>query len=272
MKNYLKTIVLKSALLRNSLKPLWHVYRRITRGYSTIHGMNGRIHYNDIFDPKEKDHYKSVSLESSALIEKALHLSGKKLEDVPNCLLFPSGYGRELRSIALNIAPCKITCCDINNRAVEFCHNEFGTVPLRSSEEFQSITFPLKYSLIWCGSLFTHLPRERFIALFKLLASSIEEDGILVFTTHEEESFNRLEKYEIHQTATTENLISEWKEKGFIFFPYPWTNQYGISISSEVFIKQLNENLNQPLERIFYKCKGWDNHQSVYAYRLRTRR
>ena len=308
----LKTLILNNQLATAVFTPLWHLYKRLTTGYKSIEDLPGRIHYNDIYDSDNLEHYKAVSIDALKNIEKSLSKAKTQAQttntisncsdttntnsntsdttcadttnanttnpntnlwdNVGNCLIFPSGYGRELRMIATKISPGKITCSDINKRAVNFCVSEFGVTPFMASQAINSICLPEKYSLIWCGSLFTHLPENLFIDLFNLLANALKPDGILIFTTHERESLNRLKHYGAPMPA--KNLLEEKFNKGeFTFTPYEWSDDYGISISPKSYVLNLNEKYNssieqksRPLKLIRYKEEGWNNHQSVFTF------
>jgi SAM-dependent methyltransferase len=265
MKARLKNIVMNFRWSRALATPIWHFYRRLTIGYLKVADLPGRIHYNDIFDINNLEHYKSVSTGALFNIEDSLNLVSQRWQDIDKCLNFACGYGRELRLIATRLVPGKITCCDINKRAVDFCSLEFGANPLLSSDSFETLHFPHQYTLIWCGSLFTHLPEKRFREAFKLLASALEPEGLLIFTTHEKESLNRLEHYEAPMPS--KEVLEEMFYKGeFTFTPYLWTSDYGISISPKNYVLKLNETLNKPLKLIRYKEMGWDNHQSVLTF------
>ena len=37
-----------------------------------------------------------------------------------------------------------------------------GATPIYSNPQLQDVTFPTKYDLIWCGSVFTHVDKERW--------------------------------------------------------------------------------------------------------------
>ncbi|MCG2737631.1 MAG: class I SAM-dependent methyltransferase [Candidatus Methanoperedenaceae archaeon] len=155
----------------------------------------GRVHPNDdMFIKEDILHYVNVGLNALQNIEETLEIAGKRFENINNYLDMPCGYGRVLRFVQCKIPPSKITASEINEEAVMFCSSEFGVKHLLSNIDFTKIKFDDKYDLIWVGSLFTHIDSKQFSILLTVLYNILEENGILIFTTHGEysiETFGR---------------------------------------------------------------------------------
>ena len=119
------------------------------------------------------------------------------------------------------------------------------------------------------GSLFTHLDKNRFEDLLRLLFGALSQNGVLVFTAHGKYSVDIFDSYWQKGFAPMNapevaNKLSE--NGGFYYWPYKYDPTFGISIS-------LNEYVNSLCEKVFdnkgkiimYEAKGWDQHQDVYA-------
>ncbi len=234
----------------------------------------GAIHPNDgmLFkingEPisQSYEHYAKVGFSAISNIEEALDAAEKRFEDITSCLDIPCGYGRITRVLQTKINPQKITACELNEEAVQFCHSEFGVNPLVSNPDFKKINFNRTYGLIWVGSLITHIDSIAFIALLKVLYGVLEDGGVLVFTTHGLYSLELLDTYGI-PTMNKNKVIKSLREDGYFFTPYPHSTDYGISIClPEHVLSATNKIFGNKLKLLTYKYKGWDNHQDVYAF------
>ncbi|HEV2774334.1 MAG TPA: class I SAM-dependent methyltransferase, partial [Solirubrobacteraceae bacterium] len=79
--------------------------------------VTGAIHPDDV----DGTHYARVGRSAIDAIERALGAAGRSFADVESCLDMPCGYGRVLRLLAREVAPERITACDINRQAIRFC-------------------------------------------------------------------------------------------------------------------------------------------------------
>ena len=73
---------------------------------------------------------------------------------------------------------------DIDHDGVDFCAATFGATPVYGREDPADVEIDAPYELIWCGSLFTHLPPERWEGFLALFERALAPGGLLVFTTH----------------------------------------------------------------------------------------
>jgi hypothetical protein len=215
------------------------------------------------------DQYISVGHNAVRNIEESLKVANLSLRDMHSILDMPSGHGRVLRSLISKVSADKITACDILPGQIDFCEGEFKCKKHLSSEDLLSIKFPNKYSLIWVGSLFTHLDLDRFTDLITLLVESLEKDGVLVFTTHGKYS---VEIFDLYWTKGFVPMSKEELQKklnqnnGFFFSPYLNHNDFGISISEKDFVLSMIDQLFKGEVKILrFAERGWDNHQDVYA-------
>lgn len=82
------------------------------------------------------------------------------------------------------LSPEKLVAADVWDSAVNFCAKEFNTTPFLISEKNPISKLGLKYDLIIGYSVFSHLPPQSFVYNLTELKNSLNEDGILLFTTH----------------------------------------------------------------------------------------
>ena len=87
------------------------------------------------------EHYAKVGFSAIMNIEGALNAAEKGFDDISSCLDMPCGYGRVTRELQTKINPERITACELNEEAVQFCHSEFGVNPLVSNTDFKKINF-----------------------------------------------------------------------------------------------------------------------------------
>lgn len=235
--------------------------------YRNYPGLRGKIHYKDtMFD--DINHYMSVAESAMKNIEESLKIADISFDSLNSVLDIPSGYGRVLRLLTSKVPPEKITACEIEESAIEFCEKEFGCKKFLSNEDLSLVHFPEKYSLIWVGSLFTHLDEKGFVDLFKLLFNALENKGILLFTTLGKYSVENFQQYWGIQEAIPKEELERLlvANEGFYFTPYVNVKSYGTTISLKEYVSSLANRLFGKEARIFrYVERGWDNHQDVFS-------
>ena len=99
---------------------------------------------------------------------------------------FASGYGRLTRFLVQNLLPAKIWVSDIYADAVSWQNEYFGVHGIESTGDPKEFVNESRYSIVFVGSLFSHLPDSLFQAWLHKLYESVEEGGILVFSVHDE--------------------------------------------------------------------------------------
>ena len=236
--------------------------------YVTDARLNGRITYKDMMYAGDLSHYIKVGNSAIENIEEALRAANRSFDSLNAVLDMPCGHGRVLRLLATKVAAEKITACEIDPDGIEFCAEEFGCKKFQSSYDISTIQFREKFSLVWVGSLFTHLKQEEFSSLLSLLFDSLEENGVLVFTAHGNYSIEIFEQYwgKTPPVNAEELQLELKKTNGFYFAPYASTKDYGISISLNAYVVELVKSLFvDSASVVMFREKGWDNHQDVYA-------
>ena len=107
-----------------------------------------------------------------------------RLGEVASLLDFAGGYGRVLRHLLLEVPRERLWHSDILPPAVEFVRRELGVSAFLSARDPAEIRFPRRFSVIWVASLFSHLSRPDFGRFMRALHAVLEEDGVLIFSTH----------------------------------------------------------------------------------------
>jgi SAM-dependent methyltransferase len=227
----------------------------------------GKISRNDDMFHGNLSHYLGVGDSAIQNINESLTAANKSFNQINTVLDLPCGHGRVMRHLIDYIPGSKITGCEIDPDAVEFCHKEFGSVPLISNSDYFKINFPCKYDLIWVGSLFTHVDRKNFKNLIQVLYNNLNKNGLLIFTAHGDHSLNLLNYYLPDSASLYADVKKTYEEKGFFYTPYEENSDYGLTLSRKDIVCQIvNEATNGNLELIRFKFRGWDNHQDVYSY------
>ena len=119
----------------------------------------------------------------SALMAIFVGLLSSRLTRVQSVLDLPCGHGRVARHLRAAFPAAEITFCDINRPGVDFCAREFAGCGISSHEELTNTPLSL-FDVIWVGSLFTHVSRDRTSRWLAYLAQHLSKNGILVATFH----------------------------------------------------------------------------------------
>ena len=119
-------------------------------------------------------------------IENIVNRCGKSFDKINSFLDFASGYGRATRFLLQEMDAKKIWVSDIYKDAVDFQRDYFGVNAFYSFAEPSDVDFPRKFEVIFAGSLFSHLPEDRFEQWLGTLYALLEDNGILIFSTHGE--------------------------------------------------------------------------------------
>ena len=231
---------------------------------------SSKIHYNDGMYDGDGDHYYKVGLSAIRNIDEALELVG--LANPRNILDLPCGYGRVLRFLVHRFPAANITAGELDAGAVDFCVREFGASPAYSSPDLALLSLPSRFDLIWCGSLVTHLNAVGIRALLACFARHLVPGGLLMFTTHGERAIQRMLDREFEYGIEQEiipSLISSCRETGFGYADYLNARDYGVSLTSPEWIREQTEELS--LKEVYFRARGWDDHQDVYGFRLQKR-
>ena len=133
---------------------------------------------------RERCAYYRAGYEALCALENLLACDGRTLRDVGSLLEFASGFGRLTRHLVRRIDPARIWTAEILPAAGPFLRSRFGVHTLDSVQVPGGLLLPRRFDLIRVGSLFSHLPRHRFGPWLRRLHDALDDDGLLVFSTH----------------------------------------------------------------------------------------
>ena len=233
--------------------------------------VSSNIYYRDGMYDSDGAHYFKVGLGAIHSIDAAL--AQTNLTDVRTILDLPSGGGRVLRFLSARFPGAKITACDIQRDAVDFCGEHLGAEPVYSSANLNEVSLDMKFDLIWCGSLLTHLNQRPMVDLLKFFKRHLNAGSLLVFTTHGDYVAARLPKKEFDYGLDDEQLpglIDEYERSGFGFAPYPKgiydsASEFGVSLTSPDWTdKQVR--MVGGMRKVYFASRGWDDHQDVFGF------
>jgi SAM-dependent methyltransferase len=179
-----------------------------------------------------------------------------------NILDLPCGCGRILRFLKAAFPEAQITACDIDRDGVDFCAAEFGATPIYSVADPDQIEIEGPFDLIYCGSLLTHVDRDRWTSFLDLFERLLAPGGILIFTTEANFHANLAETEPPKNLENTQTRVKEFRETGFAYRNYLGQDGYGRTLSSPAWVCAFLERWSS-LELVSLQVKGLG--QDVYA-------
>lgn len=229
----------------------------MTPRYSTT------ISPNDHMWKTEQPWYFDIGLSALECITRALATANV----TPTSILdLPCGHGRVCRMLRMAFPDAHLSVSDLDANGVDFCARTFAAEPLYSREDIRDVTTSRLFDLIWCGSLFTHLDRDRWADFLSFFSDHLTPNGVLVFTTHGRRAIQwMVEGFYGYGLSPQERrvLLQRHAADGFGFVS-PASQAFGISLSSTAFVCAEVER-RRTLRLIGLHEAGWSNHQDVIA-------
>lgn len=234
-----------------------------------------------------REQYFELGDEAVRIMRRTLRAAG--LDDPGNILDLPCGHGRVLRTLKAAFPEAHLTACDIDRDGVDFCARTFGAEPVYSAVDPRDITFARNFDVIWCGSLLTHLPAERFVGFLELFESCLSPNGLLVFTTSGAHAYRILCRLlPDRQSPGPAPATAESAAQAKLYFPIPdeelagfagayetegfayyeVLDNFGTSLSSPAWVCKQLERLPS-LRLVTYLEQGWGQTQDVVACQRR---
>ncbi len=197
-----------------------------------------------------------------------------QLQEFSDILDMGSGHGRVLRWLKYFYPKAKLTTCDLQKSARDFCESEFKSKSIKSHEELLHVDFQNRFDLIWVGSLLTHLDLDEWRIVLHSLNHSLKIGGVLAFTTNGDLVAQRLKSRDYYGLKEEDRIaiLKEYDANQFAFRCYlkeTITNideaKYGISISKPAFVLNFMSELFD-MRILFVGEMKWANHQDIYLF------
>jgi SAM-dependent methyltransferase len=213
--------------------------------------------------------YHSVGQSALQCIRHSLEAAGKDPAEVRSILDLPCGHGRVLRYLKAAFPDAAITACDLSRDGVDFCAATFGARPVYSVDDPARIPLEREaFDLIWVGSLFTHFDAERWPGFLNALRSFLRPRGVLVFTTHGRAAWHLLTTSSDFEWGVPyyriTSLLHDYRRTGFGYGRYPWSNTYGVSLSTADWVLRRLEAIDE-LRLVYCSERAWSNFHDVFA-------
>jgi len=214
----------------------------------------------------DREHYRRAGI--SAVENVKLALESARRPSPTSILDFGCGYGRVLRALKEAFPHASLAASDIDRDGVDFCASRFEATPYYSSRALDEIVIAQKFDVIWCGSVFTHLPLRAWRQLFTLFSQVLEpRRGVLIFTTHGRVVADRLRTgYFAYGLDDSQQrvVLDGFESTGFGYSDYSGQNEYGIALSSPSYV--CNEVCKcEQFRIVLVREHGWNDHQDVIA-------
>jgi SAM-dependent methyltransferase len=174
---------------------------------------------------------------------------------------FASGYGRFTRFLPYMFTSGAITVSDIDKEAVDFCKERIKVNGFYSSEDPADLDIQTKFDIIWVASLFSHLSLKLWEAWIEKLYGMLNDNGLLIFSTHGCHCFNMLDG------ITKQNILH--LDHGFYFIKQSEINTlsnnvYGTTYVTEEYVTKYVEKNKLGQIIGYYPHKLW-NFQDIYV-------
>jgi SAM-dependent methyltransferase len=214
--------------------------------------------------------YLCAGISAVRCIDASLAAGGKTISN-GTILDFPCGYGRVLRFLRVMFPDATIVGSELPGAGLDFCQSVFSIQTIPSSVDLKTLTFPRKFDLIFCGSLFTHIDERMAVDLLGFFHRHLAERGVCIFTTHGPHVIDVMNDKVLTFNLTNEGkerLVRDFHEKGYGFADYVGQSGYGISLASQSRVAELAHSVGA-WERVLYMDSGWHGLQDVHAFAAR---
>ncbi|MBC7801954.1 MAG: hypothetical protein H7Z10_15150 [Gemmatimonadaceae bacterium] len=127
------------------------------------------------------------------------------------------------------------------------------------------LSAPRKFDLIWVGSVLTHLSEALSVALIRKLMSFLNENGLLIASTHGRFADANAERAQNYGVAERWSEITQgFSDGGYGYVDYPLQSNYGISLTKPSWTARLIEGIPE-IRLVLLSERAWDGHHDVLA-------
>ena len=145
----------------------------------------------------------------------------------PVVLDFGCGCGRMVRFLANCANSWIVHACEVNPRHVQWCQDNLENASTSQCNPLPPLPYQdQSFDLVYCISVFTHLPESRAFAWLSEMARVLVHNGILIITTHGPTALAIIRDSEAHQKMfnldrqTIVAILESLKESLFVFQKY----------------------------------------------------
>jgi SAM-dependent methyltransferase len=125
-------------------------------------------------------------------VEAALGGVGRSLAAGGDLLDFGCGCGRLLAALERRFPVLRVSGCDVDAEAVEWCRRRFPGMEFRTNAEWPPCDFPpASFDLVWCGSVFTHIDERHQDAWLEEARRLLRPGGLLLASVHGRRSWEK---------------------------------------------------------------------------------
>lgn len=188
-------------------------------------------------------------------------------EEPANILDFGCGHGRVGRYLQAAFPDARLVGCDTMQRAVDFYSSTFGVETVLSSPDLNEVKLGQRFSLIWSGSLMTHLPEASAFDLIKLFDRHLDVGGLAIFTTHGRYVAERARSGGYSYNLTERQRLSlhaTFLENVYAYDDYEHMKGYGISMTPISWVMEKIRHFPELRVAVVIE-RGWKDHQDILA-------
>ena len=207
-----------------------------------------RAHVTDYYF---KDGSRSATQLDEIVKQYHCHSAARRL----SLLEFASGYGAVSRHLSKMAEKYDLVACDIHSSAINFLRNNLCTNAILSDSRPEDFKADQKFDVVFALSFFSHMPPKTFGSWIATLLACVEQDGLLIFTTHGRESYADVRSPLLSPEGYWFSPVSEQDD-----LP---TDEYGCMISTPFYVaEQISKCPNAAL--ICFQESFWWGKQDLY--------
>lgn len=173
-------------------------------------------------------------------------------------LEFASGYGCVSRHLTSQFERQALVACDIHEEAVRFLRSRVGMEAILSCSNPADFKVDRSFDVVFALSFFSHMPRQTWAQWVAALYECLRPAGVLLFTTHGQESARFFGNPVIADDGFWFVADSEQKDLD--------RSEYGQTIVTEEFVRREVYAVTGQIPDLFREGAWW-GHQDLYAVR-----
>lgn len=185
----------------------------------------------------------------------------------PNSILdFGCGHGRVGRWLRAIFPKASLTGAEILPDAVRFYSQILQADGWNTSADLTKNMAPKPFDIIWCGSVFTHLPVRSAEVLFLQFIDWLNVGGFAVFSVHGRISTGLFKKNGVPNVdkEIADAAIIDFENGNYGFSAYRRQENYGMSYSPAAWWTNL-VMASSKVRLISYSEGGWAGNQDIVA-------